>query len=182
MCFIQCTYNTKEQNQLLVNDPEIQVLDDENRNKLKIIEVTNDSIVEQNELSQSAEISLIKEKRYVPNIKTCLYIRTSPTISNSNIIQCLIPEKSSEFITEMYHELIPTGIIDGNWAEFNYSFDVNTQKPDPQDDVVLSKWLDNRDKAHRKAKIQYRAFRKKGWVKFKNNIGDWNIKIKRDGC
>ena len=68
---------------------------------------------------------------YVPNVETCLYIRSAPIISDSTIIQCLIPIKYAEYVSGMWHELIPTGLVKGDWAEFKYHFEIYTAKPDP---------------------------------------------------
>jgi len=119
---------------------------------------------------------------YVPSVQTCLYIRTSPNISDSNIIQCLIPEKSEDHISGMWHKLRPTGKTDGDWAEFWYSFEVYTSKPDIPENDFFREWQKKRDRAHKFAKKKYRTIRKKGWIKFRNEDGTPNIVIPMEGC
>ncbi len=124
---------------------------------------------------------LSKEKRYVPNVESCLYIRSQPILADSTIIQCLIPIKHQEFVSEMWHELIPTGREDGDWAEFSYSFEIYTFKPDQPHDENMEEWLAKRKKVHDQMKARYRTFRNIGWIKYRDNDGTLNIDIKKDG-
>ncbi len=134
-------------------------------------------------LDHDSSLVLDPNLSYVLDVETCLYIRTSPEVSDTNIIQCLIPESNQAFITSMFHELVPTGKIVGDWAEFTYAFDVYTLKPEPQDNILdIDDWLKSMNKAHKEVKQQYRTYREKGWIKFKNSDKDYNIKIKKPGC
>jgi len=123
------------------------------------------------------EFVLDIDQHYVPVVETCVYIRSAPNLDNSTIIQCLIPERSAEFVTGMAHHLKPTGNTDGDWAEFEYWFDVYTMKPDPQDSINFDTWTQKRDVAHKAAREKYRTFRKKGWLKYRNNDGTSKVKI-----
>lgn len=137
---------------------------------------------EEQKIKTDTGFTIDKEMTYVPDVQTCIYIRTSPNISDSNIIQCLIPESSAEGISGMTHSLRPTGKVKGNWAEFYYEFDVYTHKPDVQDAVFFQEWDKKRNQAHERAKKKYRAFRNSGWLKFRNEDGTLNIKFPNIGC
>jgi hypothetical protein len=118
---------------------------------------------------------------YVPNVETCLYIRSAPIIVDSTIIQCLIPIKQAEFVTEMWHELIPTGLVKGDWAEFKYHFEIYTMKPDQPHDENMDKWHDTRKKVHDRMREKYKTYRKKGWIRYRDPEGHLNINIRKDG-
>jgi len=115
------------------------------------------------------------EQYFIPSVQFCLYIRSSPEISDDNIIQCLIPHRSEEYVTAMYHELLPTGETQDGWAEFRYSFDIYTMKPDVQEDVEFRKWRKLVDQRHEKLKQEFHARRMFGWLKYRNSDGSHNI-------
>ena len=135
-----------------------------------------------NKMTIDSIFTLDTELNYAPNVKTCLYIRSSPNINESNIIQCLIPEQSSKNISGMYHNLVATGQEVKDWAEFYYVFKIYTLKPDIEDQKYMKAWLLNRDKAHEAANKKYRTIRKKGWIKYRNDDGTINITIPKVDC
>lgn len=123
------------------------------------------------------ELVLDIDQTYVPVVETCVYIRSAPNLDNSTIIQCLIPERTAEYVTGMAHHLKPTGNTDGDWGEFEYWFDIYTNKLEPQDTIDVDIWTQKKDEAHEAAKKKYRTFRKNGWLKYKNNDGTSKIKL-----
>lgn len=126
--------------------------------------------------------TLNKEWNYVPVVESCLYIRTEPKISDLTVIQCLIPIRSGELITEMWHQLKPTGKIKGDWAQFDYEFKIYTMKPDPPNAIDFEEWGIARKKAHDEMKIKFKSYQTTGWIKYINTDGTLNIDRKMDGC
>lgn len=174
LIFIQYDYNLSFAKELKGN-VSFEELNYLNSNQYSQVNKQKNTVV-------GTSFTLDVQSSYVPNVQTCLYVRTSPNISDSNIIQCLIPEKTEDPISGMWHQLNPTGKIDGNWAEFKYSFEIYTSKPDIPENEFFREWKKKRDRAHESAKNKYRNIRKKGWVKFRNEDGTPNIVVPRAGC
>jgi len=126
--------------------------------------------------------TLNKEWNYVPVVESCLYIRTEPKISDLTVIQCLIPIRSGELITEMWHQLKPTGKLKDDWALFDYEFKIYTMKPDPPNANDFEEWDIARKKAHDEMKIKFKSYQTTGWIKYRNTDGTLNIDRKKDGC
>lgn len=148
------------------------------------LEFQSDQSKKSNEIRRESRsvFTLNKEWNYVPVVESCLYIRTEPKISDFTIIQCLIPIRTGDLITEMWHQLKPTGKVKGDWAQFDYEFKIYTIKPDSPNAINFEEWDIARKKAHVEMKIKFKSYQTKGWVKYRNTDGSLNIKRKRDGC
>ncbi len=128
-----------------------------------------------------SEFTLNNEWNYVPTVESCLYIRTEPKISDLTIIQCLIPIRTGELISEMWHQLKPTGRVNGDWAQFNYEFEIYTMKPDSPDTFNFEEWDIARKAVHDEMKKKFKCYKTTGWVRYRNPDGSLNIKRKKDG-
>lgn len=169
-----------------INTPNFKNIDSKNIEVDSLVDLeiqsnkskTRDEIQPEN----TSVFTLNNEWNYVPEVESCLYIRTEPKISDLTIIQCLIPIRTGDLISEMWHELKPTGKVTGDWAQFDYEFKIYTAKPDPPNDFNFEEWDIARKKTHEEMKIKYKSYQTTGWVKYRNSDGSLNIKRKKDGC
>ncbi len=123
------------------------------------------------------------EESYVVNVQTCLNVRSTPEIKEGNVLQCLLPIKYGELVDIYFHELRPTGKIQGDWAEFYFDFDAVTYKPDVQDTVDFDSYMAAKEKVRLALHKKYDAPPKsKGWIKVVNEDGSLNVWFQPPMC